>query len=112
MANPTETMTAEEFTRTIINDTTGQKFIVKFGATWCNPCKIMTNILDKLAPDLLDYALYSMDTDITPELADSLGIKTVPALFMFQNGEQIRERYDLAVNTDGVMNWVNGRAIG
>ncbi|UKZ78941.1 hypothetical protein TrVFT333_006688 [Trichoderma virens FT-333] len=59
-------------------------------ATWCGPCKaispIFTKQSDALTNDKFTFARF--DTDEVPDLAFELGIRSIPAFFIFENGEK------------------------
>ncbi len=55
--------------------------IVDFYADWCQPCKIVSPILEELAKeygDLIDF--YKIDTDAEQELAVTFGIRSIPTI--------------------------------
>ena len=62
-------------------------------ATWCGPCKAISPFFEKHAAEwdsVKDkYAFVKFDTDDVPDLAQELGIRSIPAFFMFENGEKI-----------------------
>lgn len=67
---------------------------VKWGATWCGPCKMIQPVFDQLAKKYKDDALFvSIDID-HPEfeqLAQLYKISGVPAFHVFKNGKQVSE---------------------
>lgn len=60
--------------------------IVKFGATWCQPCKVVDALLDEL-PD--DIPVVKYDTDESPEIATQFGVKGVPTTYIVSNTGEI-----------------------
>jgi thioredoxin 1 len=63
--------------------------LVDFGATWCGPCKALAPVVDKLADETVGkYKIVKVDIDDAPEVAKKYGIKGVPALLVFKNGEK------------------------
>ena len=62
--------------------------VVDFFATWCGPCKLIAPVLDQLAGELGDGAkIVKVDVDQTKEMAIQYGVKSVPTLIIFKNGE-------------------------
>ena len=61
-------------------------------ATWCGPCKAITPFFCANAKryDHVSekYAFVRFDTDEVPELAQELGIRSIPRFFAFENGER------------------------
>ena len=59
--------------------------IMKFGATWCGPCKVQNSILDQLheeKPDV-DIQLVDVDTEEGETLTAKYGITNVPVIIIF-----------------------------
>ena len=62
--------------------------VVDFFATWCGPCKLIAPVLDQLAGELGDTAkIVKVDVDQAKEMAIQYGVKSVPTLIIFKNGE-------------------------
>lgn len=61
--------------------------IEKYGATWCNPCKMLDKTLQYL-PDTIELIKY--DVDEHPELFEEKKIKNVPVLIYYnENNEEV-----------------------
>lgn len=66
--------------------------IVKLGATWCGPCRNQEPILEQLNSEIGDTtAIGSVDVDNDPDLARRFGVRSVPTLLIFKNGELIEK---------------------
>lgn len=62
--------------------------MVDFFATWCGPCKMLAPVLDEVAAEVGGKAaVYKVDIDQSPELAQRFGIMSVPTILVFENGE-------------------------
>jgi len=62
--------------------------IVKFSAPWCQPCKMMIPILEKLDKEYEGkIEIYEVDTDSELELPMMFNIKGVPTLIFFPIGK-------------------------
>lgn len=62
--------------------------IVKVGAEWCGPCKMVKPILEKESEEG-DILIGSIDADSSSELAKELGVRSIPTTFFYKNGEQV-----------------------
>jgi thioredoxin 1 len=67
-----------------------EKTLIKFGATWCGPCKIQDSILDKLSLERTDIKIVSIDVDYNPALASEYEIQSVPTVVAFEKGLEIK----------------------
>ncbi|MFW6437542.1 MAG: thioredoxin [Armatimonadota bacterium] len=62
--------------------------LVDFWAPWCGPCQMMGPTIDKLAGDYEGKAVIAkINVDDTPDLASKYGIRSIPALLFFKDGE-------------------------
>ncbi len=62
--------------------------LVDFFATWCGPCQYQGPILEEVASELGDHArIIKIDGDKNPSAAQAYGVRSVPTLMVFQNGE-------------------------
>ena len=64
--------------------------LVDFWANWCGPCKAIAPVLDELSSEFEGKArIVKIDVDQNPNLAAQYGIRSIPTLFMFKNGEKV-----------------------
>lgn len=71
----------------------GEKVMVDFWATWCGPCKMLKPIFERvISENTTDVQMYTMDVDSNREMAVSLGIRSVPTIKVFNNGQVVDTR--------------------
>ncbi|AIV03948.1 thioredoxin domain-containing protein [Candidatus Malacoplasma girerdii] len=63
--------------------------VVKFFATWCGPCKMITPVLEQVSDELTDIPFGSVDIDQQGELAHQFNIHTVPTIMLFVNEKPV-----------------------
>ena len=62
--------------------------LVDFFATWCGPCKMRAPTLDEVAAEMAGKAaVYKLDIDQSPDIAQKYGVMSVPTLMVFENGQ-------------------------
>ncbi|UIR57669.1 thioredoxin [Sphingobacterium sp. SRCM116780] len=62
--------------------------LVDFWAEWCGPCRMVGPIVEELAKDYGDKAVIGkVNVDENPEISVRFGIRNIPALLFFKNGE-------------------------
>ena len=62
--------------------------LIDFWAEWCGPCKYMDPVIKELAIDFEGKAVIGkLNIDDYPEIADKYGIRAIPTVLVFKNGE-------------------------
>ncbi|HYF36074.1 MAG TPA: thioredoxin, partial [Prosthecobacter sp.] len=62
--------------------------LVDFWAEWCGPCRMLTPILDQLATEKAGAVkIAKVNVDESPSLAQQFGVRSIPMLVFFKNGE-------------------------
>ncbi|MBS24429.1 MAG: thiol reductase thioredoxin [Gammaproteobacteria bacterium] len=62
--------------------------LVDFWAEWCGPCKMIAPVLEELAAEYGEkLKVCKMDVDANPETAPKYGIRGIPTLILFNNGD-------------------------
>ena len=67
-----------------------QVVLVDFWAPWCAPCRMIAPILDELAGEMDGQAkITKLNTDDNQSTAAQYGIRGIPTLGIFKNGEMV-----------------------
>jgi thioredoxin 1 len=62
--------------------------LVDFYADWCGPCQMLEPIVETIAAET-DAAVGKVDVDANQQLAAAFGVRGVPTLVLFADGEQV-----------------------
>ena len=82
-------ITSEELKQKIDS---GEKLIVDMYAEWCGPCRVMGPIIERYAAKMKqegsDVSVYKFDIESDKDFAVSLGVRSIPTIKGFANGEE------------------------
>lgn len=81
-----------DFTQHVIEESKHRPVVVDFWAPWCGPCKSLKPILEKLAAEYGGkFLLAKINSDDNQELAARYGVRGIPSVKAFVNGEPVDE---------------------
>lgn len=76
------------FSDSVLNSS--KPVIVDFWAEWCGPCKVLGPVLEELSGEVSEKAtIVKLNVDESRELATKYGIRGIPTLVFFKNGEVV-----------------------
>lgn len=86
-AETVKNTTTQDFVRDVVEASQTQPVLVDFWAPWCEPCKQLTPILEKVVRASKGaVALVKMNIDDYPEIPGQMGVQSIPAVFAFKDG--------------------------
>ncbi|MFA7368351.1 MAG: thioredoxin [Kiritimatiellales bacterium] len=92
MSDQVKELNAANFDTTIASGTV----LVDFWAPWCGPCKMQAPILDKVATKVGGKAVIAkVNVDESPALAAKFGVRSIPTLILFKNGQKVNDFIDV-----------------
>ncbi len=103
---PTKTITDQSFAEDVVNSDT--PVLVDFWAEWCGPCKMIGPALEEISDELGDrVTIAKLNIDENPDMAGQLGVRGIPTMILFKNGEPAATKVGAAPKS-ALKGWLEG----
>ena len=83
-------VTTQNFVKEVMEESKRRPVLVDFWAPWCGPCKTLGPVIEKVVRAAKGKVkLAKMNIDEHPQVAQQLGIQSIPAVYAFSNGQPV-----------------------
>ena len=97
-------LTDAEFENQVIKSE--KPILVDYWAEWCGPCKMIAPVLEEVASELSDKILIDkLNVDENSETPPKYGIRGIPTLMLFKNGEVVGTQVG-AISKSDLINFI------
>ena len=98
MSDKIITLTDDSFESDVL--TASGPVLVDFWAAWCGPCRMVGPIIEEIATDYEGKAVVGkVDVDANQEFAAKYGVRNIPTVLLFKNGEVVDKQVGVAPKT-------------
>jgi len=78
----------------------GKPVVIDFWAEWCGPCRMVGPIVDELSNEYSEKVVIGkVDVDSNDEITSKYGIRNIPTILFFKNGELVDKQVGAAQKT-------------
>jgi thioredoxin 1 len=82
--------------------------VVDFWAEWCGPCKMIGPALEEISSEMEGKVkIVKVNVDENPNTPAQMGVRGIPALFLFKDGEVVSNKVGAAPKA-ALQSWIEG----
>jgi len=104
-------VTEENFQQGVIENSYKAPVLVDFWAEWCEPCKILIPLLEKIADELNgQFVLAKVNSETQQSLSQQFNIRTIPSVLIFKDGNVV-EQFEGLQSEDFIKNKIQNHCV-
>ncbi len=98
----------DSFVADVVERSRDVPVVVDFWASWCQPCRLLGPVLEKLASEFQGrFLLVKANTETLGEIASGFGVRSIPAVFAVKEG-QVVDSFVGVLPEASLRNWLDG----
>lgn len=99
-------LTKKDFESVLTSSKNDALLVVKLGAIWCPPCRLMDSVINKLFKEksLPNTEFFEVDVDEEPDLSHKFNVESIPTFLFYFKGQQLKIKSDTLSIADGTIN--------
>jgi putative thioredoxin len=99
-------VTDQNFGSAVLDESSHRPVVVDFWAAWCQPCRMIGPVLERLADEYAgQFLLAKLDVDANPQASAAFGIQSIPAVKAFRDGRLVNE-FIGALPEQAIRQWI------
>jgi putative thioredoxin len=99
-------VTDQNFGTAVLEESKRRPVVVDFWAEWCQPCRLIGPVLERLAGESNgEFLLAKLDVDANPQASAAFRIQSIPAVKAFRDGQLVNE-FIGAIPEQAIRQWL------